>query len=706
MQRVLTCFIFAACTFIGMTAIAAAQLNGSFNRAPFEFANQNSQTLTVTASGANGLTFNSMDFKVKAPKSMIASYAANLKNLNISGATVQSVNYKEDTSKSFYNIGVYDITIKLQSYSGTDISLAKSFIISQWPLCNSSSKSSHTTESLPQYVSMPYDIALPGVNAEGKSVQDISLVDQASTEAKQNPLPGKYLAGSFIAWANYHYNAKNDTPAFTPADILNTNLNTIYYAIGYADKSSNVSMVDPWADGTYVPGFAQVRTNNPYFNVILSFGGWGAEIAPSGEIEKILSSSDTTDTFAKRAVATIYLYGFNGVDYDWEWWAAVGTTGSLNQTTAENFINLFVDTNKYLKDLSKVTGNPKSDYKLTMSGHADEAQIEALESFSGTENGWKTIADNSDLVNPMTYDHHGAFDPGYAADHKARFDKSSIEGSNPDFCNTVAVKTYNDHGVPYDKMLMGLAAYGRDVTVAQADTAKGNLGQTVTGASSNDGLGSGIFSYKDILSVTGKVSTQYGYSLEAGLASENINYVPLEKALSIDSNIGAPWVYGMNGSKPTFMSFDDFDSAVYKTKHENSIGIKGAFIWEIDLDLPLTDSAYSQLSIAEGAYSQLKGESVNWIPNVTETNSSKTSFTLTWNQTSYKDDAISYVVSGAGLENYNNGSKTTLDFSNLEAGKCYAITIKAVDAAQKDVAIAQTVFTASIEVDPAAVKLT
>ncbi len=585
MRKAILGLLISAVSIIGISAGYAAE--GTYQFKPFGyFASMlNSQTITINVKGGADLTFNEIKFNVRSSKGEIAKYSDAISKAGVYGAQLKNIQFAQEAAGEFYDIAVYTITADVVSYSGKDLSLANPIVISQWPLYNSQSKVS--VNGVPVYTSMPYNISLCGVKSAGQDAQDINLVN-ADKGTKSNPTPGKYIAGYFTDWANYHYNGS--TPSFNPDDILKTYVNTVYYAIVNANPQGDVSMIDAWADGTYVPGFAQLRENYPYINVLLSFGGWGDETAgthPSGDIEKILNSSKTTDTFAKHAVETMYLYGFNGVDVDWEWWGAVGTTGSLNKTTAANFVALFSDLNKYVNQLAEVTGNDRDDYLVTMAGPAGKGNIDELEQY--VAGGWEQIAEKSDLVNPMTYDMHGLFDKsGAPADHQSRLEKTSIPGSNPDFCGAVALSLYNSYNVPYKKMLIGLAAYCRIVGVGPAKSETKNLGAPLTGAvpAGCNGLGGGIFSYKAILGAANKIPTNYACSLENGLANLNIKYVTLADADEIDSSVVAPWAYSDN----SFMSFDDHDSAKAKSKWVAAKGMPGAFIWEIDCDLPPTDS--------------------------------------------------------------------------------------------------------------------
>ncbi|MDP9048445.1 MAG: glycosyl hydrolase family 18 protein, partial [Bacteroidota bacterium] len=151
-----------------------------------------------------------------------------------------------------------------------------------------------------------------------------------------------------------------------------------------------------------------------------------------------------------------------------------------------------------------------------------------------------------DYVNLMTYDYSG----GKTARHHTNLYASKLY-SSPDFADN-AVKEFVAAGVPANKLVMGVAFYGRVSNLAIGG--KG-IGDTI-GTTSR---GKGYSTIKD------SVLKQPGYKLYR------------------DRQARAAYLY--NAETRQFITFDDEWSVKKKCKYVMANKLAGVMFWEYDSDL-------------------------------------------------------------------------------------------------------------------------
>jgi GH18 family chitinase len=165
---------------------------------------------------------------------------------------------------------------------------------------------------------------------------------------------------------------------------------------------------------------------------------------------------------------------------------------------------------------------------------------------------WNNVKNILDIINVMTYDYYGAFDP--ITNHNAPLYPSAV--GQPGFSCQESMDNLLALGVPANKLVMGVAFYGR----SQMTT--GTPGLHVQGNGQIDGThfsaDEGSPLYYNIL----PVMTDFDYHWDA------VAQVP----------------YLTGKTTNAFLSYDDEMSIEKKAQFINLRNLRGAIIWEISGD--------------------------------------------------------------------------------------------------------------------------
>ncbi|MXV50160.1 chitinase [Pedobacter sp. HMF7647] len=275
-----------------------------------------------------------------------------------------------------------------------------------------------------------------------------------------------------------------------------------------------------------------LKSKNPALKILISIGGW--------EWSENFSDAVLTDTarmaFAKSAVDIIRKYNLDGVDIDWEYPAIAGEDGNVfRPEDGHNFTLMFRDLRLQLDTLQQQTGQKKL---LTTAVPGFQKFVDL------TEMG--QAAKYLDYVNLMTYD----FSASGLASHHTNLYASTAYPQNDNADN--AVKAFNKAGVPMNKLVMGIAFYGRHYQLS--DKAVNGLGDTMTTRLH----GSGYTTIRDSL------KNKEGY-----------------KYLR-DKNAKAPYLY--NSETKNFITFDDEWSVKQKCLYVTKNKMAGVMFWEYSSD--------------------------------------------------------------------------------------------------------------------------
>lgn len=278
----------------------------------------------------------------------------------------------------------------------------------------------------------------------------------------------------------------------------------------------------------------QLKTKNPALQILISIGGWSW----SEHFSDAVLTDSLRENFAKSAVDIIRKNNLDGVDIDWEYPGMPGEEGNVyREVDKENFTLMFAALRKELDILAKATGKPKL---LTTATGGFASFLNHTE--------MAKAALYLDYINLMTYDFYSSKMAGH---HTNLYQSKSYPNGNS---ADNAIQAYLKAGVPAAKLVMGIAFYGRNLTLNK-NSVKG-LGDTIL--SSANSYGKGYTYLKDSL------INQKGF------------------AAYQDDDAKAPYLFNENTKQ--FISYDDEWSVDYKCKYVLKHNLGGVMFWEYSSD--------------------------------------------------------------------------------------------------------------------------
>ncbi|KAI7859299.1 chitinase [Circinella umbellata] len=342
------------------------------------------------------------------------------------------------------------------------------------------------------------------------------------------------VAGYFVNWGIYDRN-------YNVVDLQAEKLSHVLYAFANLNDDGTIVLGDPWADtdkhfpadqtinkkadswneaGENLYGnFKQLyllKQKYRHLKVSLSVGGWSW----SANFSTVASTPQKRVRFTETALSLINNLGLDGIDIDWEM--------PKDDAEALSYVSL-------VKDLRMTLG---PDYLISVAvpcGPDDYKKLHLAE-----------MATQIDLFYLMAYDYAGAWDP--VTGHQAALYGGPLNNNN-------AVDYYIKSGVPAEKIVLGIPAYGR--AFSKTDKEPG---------SPFDGVPSGTW--------------------EAG--SYDYRVLPRPGAVEhFDSEKVASYSYDPKNRE--FVTYDTPEAVMAKCEYALEKGLAGVMFWELSADAKTQD---------------------------------------------------------------------------------------------------------------------
>jgi chitinase len=312
-------------------------------------------------------------------------------------------------------------------------------------------------------------------------------------------------------------------------------LTHINFAFARIAPDGRVALADTTIEASLVR-LVGLKKTNPQLKIIISVGGWEAE----GFSDAALTDASRA-VFADSAVALVRKYSLDGVDLDWEY-PGQGVAGIKYRTEdKQNFTRLLKALRGKLDLASTAQGRSgENRYSLSIAS-ADR------EYFEHTEMGLLQVY--LDWINVMSYDFFNSLTP--TTGHHAGLYKAALaEPTDRDADSSV--KQHLAAGIPPEKIVLGVAFYGRGFTGVRPI---------------NNGLNQPYERFE----------AAHDYS---ELASSFIGRQGFVRYW--DDLAKAPYLW--NSASRTFITYDDPQSIRIKTQYVKARHLGGMMFWELSED--------------------------------------------------------------------------------------------------------------------------
>jgi len=260
----------------------------------------------------------------------------------------------------------------------------------------------------------------------------------------------KEIVGYYPNWQWY-----DRAQLVNPEIIQYEKYTVINYAFFRPMADGRLQSTDSWADENLLLGpmiWWPVQTHDstkslPYLchqhgvKLLPSIGGWN----DSYNFPAIAADPAKRQNFIDDCLGLIDTYNFDGVDMDWEYpgYAPNGGTPQDKQ----NFTILMQELRDALDVHENETGE---EYMLTSCFSVDRDKMEQVE--------WENILPLVDMVNLMTYDFHGSWDP--ESNHHTPLYSPAV--GDPEWCFDGAFTVLTqEFDVPAEMINLGIGFYGK-----------------------------------------------------------------------------------------------------------------------------------------------------------------------------------------------------------------------------------------------------
>jgi chitinase len=323
-------------------------------------------------------------------------------------------------------------------------------------------------------------------------------------------------------------------------------LTHLFYA--FARIEDGKCVVAPEA-AAHFKALAELKHRHPHLRTLISIGGWEA-----GGFSDAALTADSRSRFVDSCMALFFERhrgSFDGVDIDWEFPVYGGPKQITDRPQDRHNMTLLAQAfRERLDALGKQRGQEfLVTAALPVGRMQSDGPYDPARSFE-----LAPLAKVLDFINLMTYDMGTAFSKVATFNAPLREDPADPLDPGLRRWNNVegAVKYYRDHGVPADKLVLGVPFYGRGFRVTSAQ---------------DDGLYQAYSAPYD----AGDWRTLRATRLED--PKWRRHWHPVAQT---------PWLF--NADENVFVSYEDPRSIGIRARFAREQGLRGVFMWELTGD--------------------------------------------------------------------------------------------------------------------------
>ena len=341
-----------------------------------------------------------------------------------------------------------------------------------------------------------------------------------------------------------------------PAD----RLTHVFYAFARIEDGRCVVGADA---GAHFAALKELKRQHPKLRTLISIGGWEA-----GGFSDAALSPDSRKRFVESCIAMFFdthRGSFDGVDIDWEFPVQGGPPEiAARPQDRHNMTLLAQEFRRRLDALGKAR-----EQRLLLTAALPAGRMQSAGPYDPARSfELATLATTLDFINLMSYDLGTGFSKVSTFNAPLREDPADPLDPALRRWNNVegAVDYYRKHGVPADKLVLGVPFYGR--------------GFRVTGEGSN-----GLYQpYSAPYEVGNWASIKTRF---LGDPQWQQHWHPIAQA---------PWLF--NAAERVFVSYEDPKSIGIRARLAKDRGLRGVFMWELTGD----DEQHSLLDAMVGPF--------------------------------------------------------------------------------------------------------
>ncbi|UXY16844.1 glycoside hydrolase family 18 protein [Chitiniphilus purpureus] len=279
---------------------------------------------------------------------------------------------------------------------------------------------------------------------------------------------------------------------------------------------------------------AKLQAKYPYLKINFSIGGWGAD-----GFSDMALTKESRAKFIENVLAVVRERKLSGVDIDWEYPVGPPWGGSEIKVRPEDRENYPLLLEEMKAALNQLSAETKQSYALSTAVPVANWFFQA--------NDIPRVAKAVDFLKVMAYDMYGGWSPN-TGHHANLYPNPADPAAGGGRSVSQAMQAYLNLGVPPEKLLMGVAFYGR--AWRGVTPTNNGLYQKFTSAAFPDGV-TWVDLKRDFIDKNGYV--RYW-----------------------DDVAKAPYLF--NGD--TFITYEDAEGLRYKADFMKEKQLGGIMIWE------------------------------------------------------------------------------------------------------------------------------
>lgn len=354
---------------------------------------------------------------------------------------------------------------------------------------------------------------------------EMNNVTNESTSGSDNSSNQKVIIGYVFS----------EGAVLNPDDIAAEKLTHINYAFSNLE---NHRIIEGFSfDDQNYQQLQTLKTRNPDLKILTSVGGW----TWSGQFSDMALTAANRTAFVESAVDFIKKHDLDGIDIDWEYPGLSGAGNIHRPEDGTNFTLVLKELRERLDSLEEELDRP---LLITIASGGFQDFINKSDIAN-----WQLYLDH---INIMAYDFHVAGTQNRTGHHTGLY-------TNPDdpagLSADAAVKAHITAGVPVEKLVLGVAFYGR----SWMDVPNQNNGLYQIGNANTIDYGGNSYRnlYPNVINKDG--FTRYW-----------------------DSTAQAPYLW--NSEQGIFITYDDEESIALKSEYVLTNQMKGVMFWAYDSD--------------------------------------------------------------------------------------------------------------------------